>query len=391
MATSETERQVVADAPPSKQSLTAKEVAQVIRGAAPVSMTLVGILALLYTMYFAADFFLPVLLAVFLSIIMRPVVRSLRVVGLPEKLGALCVILGLIATGAAALYYLSGPAQEWIERAPIIQSDLEAKLWPVQKSLQQAHEATEEFKKLASGRSPAYVTREVTLRGTSFVNQFFLSTWLTFAQIVITLVLTYFLLATDESQLRRGIRAISFLGPRKSLESAFEDIQITIPRFLQISTIIYACLGAMTALAMYLLGMPNPALWGIMAMILGFMPYLGPLVVFACIGTVALVSFESWWQIVAPPLAYGVMSTIEGTVITPMVLGRHLTLSPIAIFLSMILWTMILGVFGALLAVPILLILTILGQHLATVLRGTAPSTSAAAEIGPKVLPPRKA
>jgi predicted PurR-regulated permease PerM len=126
-------------------------------------------------------------------------------------------------------------------------------------------------------------------------------------------------------------------------------------------------------------------------MVLGFMPYLGPLIAFACIATVALVSFDTWWQIAAPPLAYGVMSTIEGTVITPMILGRHLTLSPIAIFLSMVLWTMILGIFGALLAVPILVILTIMGQHLATVLRGTEPSTPAPEEIAPKALPPRRA
>jgi predicted PurR-regulated permease PerM len=257
--------------------------------------------------------------------------------------------------------------------------------------LQQAQAATEELRKMASGRSPAYFTREVTLQGTSFINQFFLSTWLTFAQIVITLVLTFFLLAIDQSQLRRGVRALSFMGHRKSLEGAFEDIQSTIPRFLQISTVIYACLGAMTAMAMYLFGMPNPALWGILAMVLGFMPYLGPLIAFACIATVALVSFDTWWQIAAPPLAYGVMSTIEGTVITPMILGRHLTLSPIAIFLSMVLWTMILGIFGALLAVPILVILTIMGQHLATVLRGTEPSTPAPEEIAPKALPPRRA
>lgn len=391
MATSETKREVVADVPHSKGSLTAEEFAYLIRGAAPVAMTFLGILALLYTMYFAADFFLPVLFALFLSIVLRPVVHSLRMVGLPEKLGALCVILGLIGMGAAALYYLAGPAQEWIERVPSIQRDIEAKLWPVQKSLQQAHEATEEFKKLASGRSAPYFTREVTLQGTSFVNQFFLSTWLTFAQIMITLVLTFFLLATDESQLRRGIRALSFTGHRASLEKAFEAIQSTIPRFLRISTVIYACLGIMTALAMYLFGMPNPALWGILAMVLGFMPYLGPLIAFACIATVALVSFETWWQIAAPPLTYGVMSMIEGTVITPMILGRHLTLSPIAIFLSMVLWTMILGIFGALLAVPILVILTIMGQHLATVLRGTEPSTPAPQEIEPKALPPRRA
>lgn len=388
MATSETKREVVADVPHSKESLTAEEFAHIIRGAAPVAMTFLGILALLYTMYFAADFFLPVLFAVFLSIILRPVVRSLRFIGLPEKLGALCVILGLMATGTAALYHLAEPAQDWIERVPMIQRDIEAKLWPMQKSLQQAREATEELRKLASGRSAAYFTREVTLQGTSFINQFFLSTWLTFAQIMITVVLTFFFLATDESHLRRRIRSMSFMGHRDSLERAFESIQSTIPRFLRISTLIYACLGAMTALAMHLFDMPNPALWGILAMVLGFMPYLGPLIAFACIATVALVSFEAWWQIVAPPLSYGVMSMIEGTVITPMILGRHLTLSPIAIFLSMILWTMILGIFGTLLAVPILVILTILGQHLATVLRGTDPVAPSPAEITPKVLPP---
>lgn len=356
------------DDPNLKRTLGFEDAARIVRSAVPVAITCLGVLALLGTMYFAADFFVPVLISIFLAITLRPVVRAMKRVRIPEGVGALIVVLGVVALLAGAVYQISGPAKGWIDRIPSIQAEVEAKLWPVRRSLEQAQEATEQLRKLTDGRNAA-TTREVTVKEVPLLTQAFRSTWFTAVQMLITIVLTFFLLAQSEEDTRRNIRRLPFGRRRESMERALDAVQATVTRFLQISAIIYGCLGAATALVMHFLGMPNPILWGVLAMVLGFMPYLGPLIAFACIGVAALVSFDVWWQILAPPLAYGAMTMIEGNFITPAVLGRQLTLSPVAIFLSMLLWTWVLGILGALLAVPILVSLTIIFRQIAAIMR----------------------
>ena len=197
----------------------------------------------------------------------------------------------------------------------------------------------------------------------------FETTWFTIVQGLIILALTFFFLAQDIEKTRKAIRKLPLREHRASIEDIFEAVQATITRFLQISAVIYVSLGPITALAMYLLGMPNPVMWGILAMVLGFTPYVGPLIVFGCITVVSLLSFDDWWQVLAPPLVYGGLTVVEGYFITPTVLGRHLTVSPIAVFLSMLLWTWVWGMAGALLAVPILVVVMTTAQHLTAILR----------------------
>ena len=127
---------------------------------------------------------------------------------------------------------------------------------------------------------------------------------------------------------------------------------------------IYLCLGTLTAAAMYILDMPNPLLFGALAAVLGFIPYLGPVIVLGFISVVSLLNFDNWFGILAPPMAYFLLTAVEGYFITPAILGRRLKLSPIAVFLSMLLWTWVWGIAGALLSVPILVLIIVLTRHL---------------------------
>ncbi len=356
-------------ASPSTASLTTAELTRITRRLMPVAVAGISVLAVLYTLYFAADLFLPIFFAIFLAIILRPLVRSMRHVGLPEAGGSLIVIALLMAAITFGTVKLSGPVEEWIGRIPQVERDIQAKLWPVTQSIKQAKQATEKIEKLADGAQPVVAEPVVTIKKPSLLNRMFKTTWLTAVQVLTTLVLTYFFLAQNVDRTRQTIRRLPWRRRQERIEEMFEDVQATMSRFLQVSAVIYICLGTATAITMYLLGMPNALLIGVLAAAMGFIPYLGPVIVLGCISVVSLLNFDTWLGILAPPMAYFLLTAAEGYFLTPAILGRRLRLNPIAVFLSMLLWTWVWGIAGALLSVPILVFIIVVTRHLVRISR----------------------
>lgn len=369
MVGDEPEQEAMATIEP--QNLTQDELMRVVHASMPACVVGLAVLALLYTMFFAADLILPVFLAQFLSIILRPMVRGMNHFGIPRTMGALIVLIGLVGAIVSGLVNLSAPAEKWMHRMPGIQRDIEAKLWPVTESIKQAKKATASIEQIAQEATTEVKKSEVTIKEPSYLSRAFQSTLLTSMQLLIVLALTFFFLTQSNERSKRSFPKLPWLKHSDLIAEMFAAVQATITRFLQISAGIYFILGAVTALAMYFLGMPNPVLWGVLAAVLGFMPYVGPMIVFVCIGAVSLLTFDTWWQCLAPPLVYGILSIIEGNLITPSILGRQLKLNPIAVFLSMLLWTWVWGMAGAVLAVPILVILVIAARHVALIVRET--------------------
>ena len=377
-------------APPTSRSrlrpITQTELTELISGAMPYAVISLALLAILYTFYFATDLFLPIFIALFLSTILRPLVRHLCRIGLPASLAAALVLTVVIGTSVSATVNLSQPATEWVNRLPSLEREIRSKLWQVTESIEQAKQATEKIQKIAEVEDGKPPKSEVVVKGPSLLDKAFASTWLTFVQILIVIPLTFFFLSQDSTQTRRAISRIPWRAHQRSVEDLIDAVQQTVTRYLQISALIYLSLGIVTAILLYLLNMPNPVLWGALAALLGFIPYVGPMIVFCCISIVSLVTFDSWWQIGAPPLAYGLLTIVEGSFITPAILGRQLTISPIAIFLSMLVWTWVWGIPGALLSVPILVVMLTALRHLILIardqpaLRKEDESTSAAAQ-----------
>jgi predicted PurR-regulated permease PerM len=128
--------------------------------------------------------------------------------------------------------------------------------------------------------------------------------------------------------------------------------------------LINICLGLVMTGAMYLLGMPNPVLWGVMAGMANFIPYIGAVTGVAVVGLIAVLSFESVGRALLVPMVYFTVTSMEGQIITPMVLGRSFALNPVVIYIWLIFWGWMWGIIGALLAVPILTIFKILCDHL---------------------------
>jgi predicted PurR-regulated permease PerM len=178
-----------------------------------------------------------------------------------------------------------------------------------------------------------------------------------------TVVLLFFILASGDLFMRKLVRVLPTLEDKKTAVAVARTIQSAIARYLFTITCINVGLGVATAAVLHLLGMPNAILWGVMVALFNYVPYIGPVVSGTVLTVVAFLTFEHMNDVLLVPAAYFALETIEGQFVTPILTGRSLTLNPVMIFLSMLLWGWIWGVIGALMAVPILMTLKIFCDH----------------------------
>jgi predicted PurR-regulated permease PerM len=169
----------------------------------------------------------------------------------------------------------------------------------------------------------------------------------------LTLLLTAFLLLYGKQILRGIVSAGGDIATRRRILETTRQIETGISRYLGTVTLINTGLALVVAGALYLLGLPNPLLWGVVAGLLNYAPYLGPMVTTL---TIALASIEAMTELKAmmlPPLLYLLITAVEGQIVTPLLVGRRLKLSPIVVLLSVVVMGWLWGLVGALMAVPL--------------------------------------
>ena len=327
------------------------------------SLALTGlfVLAVFYTLYVARSFLLPVVLALLLSFVLTPVVRFLKQrLKVPEALGAGLVMLGLIGGAGLAFYELSGPAYEWLEKAPASLRRMEGELREIRKPVQTIGKATAQVEKIAGGgAAPNQVTVQTETLGQRLLSQ---TTELISAAVVM-LVLLYFLLAAGDLFLRKLIKVLPNLSDKKRAVEIARQIEDDISAYLATVTVINLLLGVAVAAVMYLLDMPNPLLWGALAAVLNYIPYLGAIATIGVLAVVGFMTFDDLWQQLLPALSFVGLNILEAYILTPMLLGKRLTLNPVVIFLGLTFWGWLWGIAGALLAVPLLAVFKIFCDH----------------------------
>jgi predicted PurR-regulated permease PerM len=181
--------------------------------------------------------------------------------------------------------------------------------------------------------------------------------------LAVTIGLLFFLVVTGDRLLRRCVSLIPTFSRKRRLVTMAREIERALTKYLSTVTLINIILGICTGIAMKLLGMPNPVLWGVLGGFLNFIPYVGALVCVIVLAVVALIHFDSAGYALLAPLAYWSLTMIESSFVTPMLLGRRFALSPLVVFLSMIFWGWLWGILGTLLAVPILVAIKIYCDH----------------------------
>jgi predicted PurR-regulated permease PerM len=181
----------------------------------------------------------------------------------------------------------------------------------------------------------------------------------------VTLALLYFLLASGDFFLRRLMHVLSRRRDRRRAAEIAAEVERDVSAYLLAVTVVNVVFGAVVALAMWLLGMPNAALWGVLAAATNYVPYLGALVCGGILTLVALLTFPDLERAALVPLAFFLLNFVEAYLLTPLVVGRRLTLHPVAVFVAVLFWGWLWGIPGGFLAVPILATVKIVASHFA--------------------------
>jgi predicted PurR-regulated permease PerM len=326
-----------------------------------ISLTGLFILAVFYTIYFMRSVLLPIILALLLSYLLRPIVRALAEVKIPLAAGAAFVLICLLAIVGYGISALAAPTAGWLGKAPEGLTQLQHKLLPVKRSVAQVTQATAQIEKLASTNAE---TKTVEVRQHPITEMFFMRTPELIADVILLSILLYFLLAFDQVFIAKLVKLLPTLSDKKTAVAIAHDIESQISRYLFTITAINSCLGVAVGTAVGLLGLHNPVMWGVMVAVLNFVPYLGALTGIICMTIGAVLSFDSLGYALIFPAVYLAFGTLEGSFITPWVMGRSLTLNPVMILLSLTFWGWMWGIVGIILAVPILAAFKIFCAHI---------------------------
>jgi predicted PurR-regulated permease PerM len=322
------------------------------------SLSIVGLLLIAFgcVLYLARVVFIPLTFALMLSFVLSPVVTLLRRFRLPRAFGAAVVVLALLAVSVFAVVELATPAADWIGRSPKVFQTLERKVRPWRRPVKDVSELAERVERMTQveQRKPP---QEVTLEKPGFLSAALDTVWAVAAGSLVTVFALYFTLLTGDVLLARVIAWVPDLNSQRRTADVLDSIQKGMSRYLGTVLSINVCVGLAVALGMYLFGMPNPFLWGALAAIVNFVPYVGPFVGILTVGAVSVVSFPDTTSAMLPPLFYLALASVEGNVITPLVLGRTCELDPLVIFVWLLFWGWLWGVPGAIVAVPLLMLI----------------------------------
>lgn len=320
-------------------------------------------LALLYTAYLAKVVLLPLAMAVLLALLLSPAMRLMKRWRLPEAVGAAILVLGLATAFLSSVYLLFDPGKQWLETAPQVLRQAEFKLRGIKKSVQKVTEAAAKVDEITSVDGAARSGPKIVASEPRLASRVLTATQSALPSVAATIVLLYLLLASGDMFLRKLVHVTDGLDRKKQAVRIARDVQANLGRYLSTVACINAALGIVTGALLLVLGMPNPLLWGVMVAILNFMPYVGAALSLFVLTVVAFLTFDGLGQVLAVPATFFVLTAFEGQLVTPMLTGRRLMLNPVAIFLSMLLWGWLWGVIGALIAVPILMVLKVLCDH----------------------------
>ncbi|MBP1805395.1 AI-2E family transporter [Rubellimicrobium aerolatum] len=331
------------------------------------------LLALFTAVYFARDVLLPIVLAVVLTLTLLPVVRAGERIRIPPGLTSVALMVVLALLLFLAGYFLSGPIQGIVADAPRMAEEIQQRASGL---LSRWRDLTEQAGQVTGGAAGA-ATDAGTLIDTNgdgvattrvvavvengegsggFVGYIVSSVASAGGAVGAALVLTAFLLASGDFYHRRIVEAAPRLRDKKKTLTIIRDVERQISRYLGSITLINLGLGVAIGAATWALGMPMAVLWGVLGFLLNYIPFVGNILTVALVGAVALVTYDSLWAALLPPLAVVGLSALESQVVTPVVVGRRLELNQVSQLIMVAFWTWLWGVPGAILAVPFLVV-----------------------------------
>lgn len=333
---------------------------RVMAGASRFSLVIVGILAVIIALALGKAILAPIALAIVVGLMFGPVADAMERRGVPAGLSAGVVVIGFVALLFVAALLFAQPASYWISRGPVMWEKLQAQLATLKGPLESLGAVQDQLKGIFGSDTALTVkvqdggpVQDVALMAPSIL-----------ADALLFLAGLYFFLATRH-HIRISVLSLCF-SRRMRWRAAhiFRDVELKVSRFLISAALINLGVGVATAIATFALGLPSPLLWGALAMVLNFIPYVGQAVMFVVLFAVGLGTQSNLLSILLPVVAYGAINLTADQIVFPHLVGRALTLNPFVIFVSIAFWLWVWGPMGGFVAVPTLLVLQSIIMHI---------------------------
>ena len=330
------------------------------------SLNLLVAVGLFFTVPFAlkagAAFFLPVTVAFTLAVTLVPMLEWLERRGVPSAAAALTCVTGVVVVLNAAIAAILFPAMNWLTLLPQRLNKLRETLAPVLDAYASVQRFVDQLMGILNQRTAVpNAPQQVTISTpNSLVDLIAVSAPGAIVQMLFGLLLIYFFLATWTKMRAHSILARSTTHGSIRMARTIRDMVSATAAYIGTITIINMSMGAVVALVVGLLGMPTPMMWGGLAALFNYIPYLGPTVTTAFLAFGGLLAFDDLWGALLPAGAFLAVHTLEANVITPLLVGRRLTINPLLILLALSFWGWVWGTVGALLSVPLLIMTRVL-------------------------------
>lgn len=303
--------------------------------------------------------FLPLVCAGVLSVVLAPLADQLNRIGLPNLLSSFIAVIALIAIVVASLLLILQPASVMLERFPAMVASVNEQFSQVRSNFNWVNDINRLLSRLA-GRQPV---REVAIATPTVLEQVAVATPSVVIEVILTLLMTFFMIESRGRMRKRLIHDRASLYRNRRAARVIRDVQDRVGSYILTVAVINAGMGMVVAFGAWLLGLEAPIMWGGLAALLNFLPYIGPVTMIAALSLFGIGSSETILGGLIPAAAYLALHAVESNLFTPSVLGVRFTLNPVLILLFISLFTWIWGVVGALLSVPILITLTALIEH----------------------------
>ena len=326
------------------------------RPRASIALLVIATLAVAYTLWATQALVLPILLALFFALIGNPIIRLLQKLMLPRALAAVLVLAGGIALAVALGQQLVAPAGEWFSEVPQQMRKLAPKLQTLAKPVQDANKVAENIARAAGGESTAKKA-EVIKTEVNDPYRMLTATPKILAQVLAVILLTLFFMIFGQTLQRHAIDLLPGRQQKRITVDILQSIEREMSRYVLTISVINIVLGLVLAAALYFvlhLSLPEALLWGTMAALLNYAPYVGPLIGVLVMLVMGFTTQPDLWPALLPAAIYLGLHTLEGQIITPIVLGKRMAISPLVLMLALMVFGWLWGIIGLLLAVPLL-------------------------------------
>lgn len=334
---------------------------------ADLSMPLYGLftLGVLYTLYLAHQIILPMVLALLTSLLLSPLAtRMCTGLRIPRVVSSLILVVLLLAAIAGVALVVATPALEWTGRAPegisrllVGDSELKRQISKVTESAQKVEDSVSELSE-GDGKTTRQEPTTVVLQTESWRAQLMNKARNGVAGLALAMALTYFLLVSGDRLVINFIRQLP-RNHRRMVLRITRDSQRQIAQYLGVLGISNTFVGVATGLMAWAIGLPDPAVWGLVAGLARFIPYLGVILTILLLAVVSAVSLDTVWMMAIAPAGYLALTTMVGFFIEPWIHGFRMSINPVIIFVSIFFWGWLWGPMGVLLAVPLMTVIQV--------------------------------